>query len=163
MTWGVSHIPIRLRGLLYTNYFLVTWDWRHYVFATLLALLSVFIASYVPGRRAAELPPVVTIRGSRCTRKFASVARASNATLAKRKNAYTLYAVYLWRLRPGVSTAWSARRAVAKVRCSIFSVCWIHLTPDVLRSKPKRYPTLATMSSPRSGTNSSASSFNSIS
>jgi lipoprotein-releasing system permease protein len=65
MTWGVSHIPIRLRGLLYTNYFLVTWDWRHYVFATLLALLAVFIASYVPARRAAELPPVVTIRGSR--------------------------------------------------------------------------------------------------
>lgn len=65
MTWGVSHIPIRLRGLLYTNYFLVTWDWRHYVFATLLALLAVFIASYVPARRAAELAPVVTIRGSR--------------------------------------------------------------------------------------------------
>ena len=65
MTWGVSHIPIRLRGLLYTNYFLVTWDWRHYVFATFLALLAVFIASYVPARRAAELPPVTTIRGSR--------------------------------------------------------------------------------------------------
>ena len=65
MTWGVSHIPIRLRGLLYTNYFLVTWDWRHYLFATFLALVAVFIASYVPARRAAELPPVVTIRGSR--------------------------------------------------------------------------------------------------
>jgi lipoprotein-releasing system permease protein len=65
MTWGVSHIPIHLRGLLYTNYFLVTWDWRHYVFATLLAILAVFIASYVPARRAAGLPPVVTIRGSR--------------------------------------------------------------------------------------------------
>src|SRR5947199_1503824 len=65
MTWGVSHIPIRLRGLLYTNYFLVTWDWRHYAFATLLALVAVFIASYVPARRAAELPPVATIRGSR--------------------------------------------------------------------------------------------------
>jgi lipoprotein-releasing system permease protein len=65
MTWGVSHIPIHLRGLLYTNYFLVTWDWRHYIFATLLAILAVFIASYVPARRAAELPPVVTIRGSR--------------------------------------------------------------------------------------------------
>jgi lipoprotein-releasing system permease protein len=65
MTWGVSHIPIHLRGLLYTNYFLVTWDWRHYAFATLLALLAVFIASYVPARRAAELPPVATIRGSR--------------------------------------------------------------------------------------------------
>jgi len=65
MTWGVSHIPIRLRGLLYTNYFLVTWDWRHYALATLLALVAVFIASYVPARRAAELAPVVTIRGSR--------------------------------------------------------------------------------------------------
>jgi lipoprotein-releasing system permease protein len=65
MTWGVSHIPIRLRGLLYTNYFLVTWDWHHYAFATLLALVAVFIASYVPARRAAELAPVVTIRGSR--------------------------------------------------------------------------------------------------
>jgi lipoprotein-releasing system permease protein len=65
MTWGVSHIPIRIRGLLYTDYFLVTWDWRHYVFATLLAIVAVFIASYVPARRAAGLPPVVTIRGSR--------------------------------------------------------------------------------------------------
>ena len=65
MTWGVSHIPIRLRGLLYTNHFLVTWEWRHYLFATLLAALAVFIASYVPARRAAELAPVVTIRGSR--------------------------------------------------------------------------------------------------
>ncbi len=64
MTWAVSHIPIHLRGLLYTNYFLVTWDWRHYVFATFLAILAVFIASYVPARRAAELPPVVTLRGS---------------------------------------------------------------------------------------------------
>ena len=64
MTWGVSHIPIRLRGLLYADHFLVTWDWRHYVFATLLAILAVFIASYVPARRAAELPPVVTLRGS---------------------------------------------------------------------------------------------------
>jgi lipoprotein-releasing system permease protein len=65
MTWGMSHIPIHLRGLLYTNHFVVTWEWQHYVFATLLALLAVFIASYVPARRAAELAPVVTIRGSR--------------------------------------------------------------------------------------------------
>ena len=65
MTWGVSHIPIRIRGLLYADHFLVTWDWRHYFWATLLAILAVFIASYVPARRAAELPPVATIRGSR--------------------------------------------------------------------------------------------------
>jgi lipoprotein-releasing system permease protein len=65
MTWGVSHIPIRIRGLLFADYFLVIWDWRHYVFATLLAILAVFIASYVPARRAAELAPVATIRGAR--------------------------------------------------------------------------------------------------
>jgi lipoprotein-releasing system permease protein len=64
VTWGISHIPIRIRGLLYANHFLVTWDWRHYLWATLLALVSVTLASYVPARRAAELPPVATLRGS---------------------------------------------------------------------------------------------------
>jgi len=64
MTWGISQIPIRIRGLIYTDHFLVTWDWRHYLWATLLAILAVFIASYVPARRAAQLPPVVTLRGS---------------------------------------------------------------------------------------------------
>jgi lipoprotein-releasing system permease protein len=64
LTWGVSNIPIRIRGLLYTNHFLVVWDWRHYMWATLLAIVAVTIASYVPARRAAELPPVATLRGS---------------------------------------------------------------------------------------------------
>ena len=64
MTWGISHIPIHIRGLIHADYFLVTWDWRHYLWATLLAILAVFIASYVPARRAAELPPVATLRGS---------------------------------------------------------------------------------------------------
>jgi lipoprotein-releasing system permease protein len=64
LSWGISKIPIRLRGLLSTDYFVVAWDWRHYVWAILLAMISVFIASYVPARRAAELPPVVTLRGS---------------------------------------------------------------------------------------------------
>jgi lipoprotein-releasing system permease protein len=64
MTWGVSHIPIRVRGLLYANHFLVAWNWHHYAAATLLAIVAVFIASYVPARRAAELPPVATLRGS---------------------------------------------------------------------------------------------------
>jgi lipoprotein-releasing system permease protein len=63
-TWGVSHIPIRVRGLIYANHFLVTWDWRHYVWATVLAIIAVFIASYVPARRAAQLAPVATLRGS---------------------------------------------------------------------------------------------------
>ena len=64
MTWGVSQIPIRIRGLMYADHFLVVWDWRHYVWATLLAIVAVFIASYVPARRAAQLPPVATLRGS---------------------------------------------------------------------------------------------------
>ena len=64
VTVGISHIPIRIRGLLYADHFLVAWDWRHYFWGTLLALLAVFIASYVPARRAAELPPVATLRGS---------------------------------------------------------------------------------------------------
>jgi lipoprotein-releasing system permease protein len=64
MTWGVSLIPIRIRGLLYANHFLVVWDWRHYAEAIVLAIIAVFIASYVPARRAAQLPPVATLRGS---------------------------------------------------------------------------------------------------
>src|SRR6266576_860539 len=64
LSWGVSKIPIRLRGLLSTDYFVVAWDWRHYVWAILLAMISVFIASYVPARRAAQLLPVTTLRGS---------------------------------------------------------------------------------------------------
>ncbi|HEY4282576.1 MAG TPA: ABC transporter permease [Chthoniobacterales bacterium] len=64
MTWGISRIPIRLRGLLSTDHFVVTWDWRHYAGAIILAAISVFVASYVPARRAAELPPVATLRGS---------------------------------------------------------------------------------------------------
>jgi lipoprotein-releasing system permease protein len=64
LSWGVSKIPIHLRGLLSTDYFVVAWDWRHYVWAVLLAMISVFIASYVPARRAAGLLPVTTLRGS---------------------------------------------------------------------------------------------------
>jgi lipoprotein-releasing system permease protein len=64
MTWGISKIPIRLRGLLSTDHFVVSWDWRHYAGAIVLAMISVFVASYVPARRAAQLPPVATLRGS---------------------------------------------------------------------------------------------------
>jgi lipoprotein-releasing system permease protein len=64
LTWGVSKIPIKVRGLLVADHFLVTWEWQHYFWATVLAVVAVFIASYVPARRAAHLPPVVTLRGS---------------------------------------------------------------------------------------------------
>jgi lipoprotein-releasing system permease protein len=64
LTLAVSHIPIRVRGLLVADHFLVAWDWHHYVWATILAIIAVFIASYVPARRAAQLPPVSTLRGA---------------------------------------------------------------------------------------------------
>jgi lipoprotein-releasing system permease protein len=64
LTWIVSKVPIHIRGLLYTNHFLVVWDWRHYFWATVLAGIAVFIASYVPAKRAALLQPVDTLRGS---------------------------------------------------------------------------------------------------
>jgi len=64
LTFAISKVPIHIRGLLYANHFLVVWDWRHYLWATLLAIISVFIASYVPAKRAAELAPVDTLRGS---------------------------------------------------------------------------------------------------
>jgi len=64
LTWAVSHIPIQVRGLIYANHFLVAWDWHHYFWATLLALVAVAISSYVPARRAGQLPPVATLRGS---------------------------------------------------------------------------------------------------
>jgi lipoprotein-releasing system permease protein len=64
LTWGVSKIPIRVRGILVADNFLVDWDWQHYFWATVLAIIAVFIASYVPARRAAHLPPVSTLRGS---------------------------------------------------------------------------------------------------
>ncbi len=63
-TYGISCIPIQIRGLIYANHFLVTWNWWHYLWATMLAIIAVFIASYVPARRAALLPPVETLRGS---------------------------------------------------------------------------------------------------
>ncbi len=64
LTLAVSKIPIRLRGLLTTDHFVVTWNWHHYFWAIVLATIAVFLASYVPARRAAGLPPVVTLRGS---------------------------------------------------------------------------------------------------
>jgi lipoprotein-releasing system permease protein len=64
LTLLVSHIPIRVRGLIYANHFLVTWDWRHYLWAIVLAIIAVAIASYVPARRAGLLSPVATLRGT---------------------------------------------------------------------------------------------------
>src|SRR5437867_2080643 len=41
MTWGVSHIPIRIRGLLFGDHFLVTLEWLTLFLGTLLVTFAV--------------------------------------------------------------------------------------------------------------------------
>jgi lipoprotein-releasing system permease protein len=64
LTWGVSQIPVDIRGLLSTKRFLVHWSVTDYLVATLMAFVAVFLASYFPSRRAARLAPVAILRGS---------------------------------------------------------------------------------------------------
>jgi len=64
MVIGVSHIPLRVRGLLYADHFPVASTWHHYLWAILLAIIAVAIASYVPAHRAGLLSPVSTLRGT---------------------------------------------------------------------------------------------------
>jgi lipoprotein-releasing system permease protein len=61
---GVSRIPLRVRGILYADYFPVASDWHHYLWAVVLAVITVAIASWVPAHRAGLLPPVDILRGS---------------------------------------------------------------------------------------------------
>jgi lipoprotein-releasing system permease protein len=63
-TYLVSLIPIKVTGFFYTDRFLVAWSWQHYLGATLIAFVAVLGASFLPARRAANLPPVATLRGS---------------------------------------------------------------------------------------------------
>ena len=64
LTFIISKIPVNFRGILRTDYFLVDWSVIHYVIAAVLAAIAVFIASYVPARRASRLEPVETLRGT---------------------------------------------------------------------------------------------------
>ncbi len=64
MTYVISLIPIKLRGPFASDQFLVAWNGQHYIYATLIAFVAVLTASYFPARRAANLAPVATLRGS---------------------------------------------------------------------------------------------------
>lgn len=63
-TFVISRIPVHFRGILRTDYFIVDWSPVHYVLAAALAAVAVFVASYVPARRAAKLEPIETLRGT---------------------------------------------------------------------------------------------------
>lgn len=64
MTFAVSMIPLKVRGIIYADHFIVNWNIMHYVYATVIAFIAVLIASYFPARRASKLPPVEILRGS---------------------------------------------------------------------------------------------------
>lgn len=64
VTYGVSKLPIRIRGIFSTDSFVVAWSIWHYVAATVTATVVVMTASVVPARRAARLEPGDIIRGT---------------------------------------------------------------------------------------------------
>lgn len=64
VTWLISKMPIRIRGIFSTDSFVVNWDINHYYAAALVAAVVVMVSSYFPARRAAKLEPGAIIRGS---------------------------------------------------------------------------------------------------
>lgn len=64
ITYAVSNVPIRIRGIFATDTFIVSWSIWHYVAAVITAVIMVMIASLVPARRAAQLEPGDVIRGT---------------------------------------------------------------------------------------------------
>ncbi len=64
LTWTVTHIPIKIRGIFKADHFIVVYSFKHYLQAAFLALLSVLVASWIPARRAARMEPVQILRGT---------------------------------------------------------------------------------------------------
>jgi lipoprotein-releasing system permease protein len=64
VTYGVSRLPIRIRGIFSTDSFVVAWSIWHYLAATVTALVVVMTAAVIPARRAARLEPGDIIRGT---------------------------------------------------------------------------------------------------
>jgi lipoprotein-releasing system permease protein len=63
-TYGVSKLPIRIRGIFSTDSFVVSWSLSHYVAAVVIASVIVMAASLIPALRAARLEPGDVIRGT---------------------------------------------------------------------------------------------------
>ncbi|GAB1489340.1 ABC transporter permease [Opitutaceae bacterium] len=64
VTYAISQVPIRIRGIFATDRFIVAWSVWHYVSAVSTAIVMVMVASLVPARRAAKLEPGDVIRGT---------------------------------------------------------------------------------------------------
>ncbi|MBC2604480.1 ABC transporter permease [Pelagicoccus albus] len=64
VTYGVSHLPLRVRGIFSTDSYVVEWSAFHYLWAAITASFIVMFASFAPARRAAKLVPGDVIRGT---------------------------------------------------------------------------------------------------
>ncbi len=64
VTWGVSKMPLELRGIIVTETYQVDWSGWHYVYAIGTAVVMVMLASIIPARRAARLEPGDIVRGT---------------------------------------------------------------------------------------------------
>ncbi|MBK1878046.1 ABC transporter permease [Pelagicoccus mobilis] len=64
VTWGVSNLPLRVRGIFSTDSYVVEWSAMHYFWAAVTAVIIVMVASLAPARRAARLVPGDVIRGT---------------------------------------------------------------------------------------------------
>ncbi|MGE9297108.1 MAG: ABC transporter permease [Puniceicoccales bacterium] len=64
VTFAISKLPIKIRGIFTADSFIVNWDFNHYIWAAIVAGITVMIASYIPARRAAGLEPGTIIRGT---------------------------------------------------------------------------------------------------
>jgi len=64
VTYGVSNLPLRVRGIFSTDSYVVEWSVMHYIWAALTAVVIVLFASLAPARRAARLIPGDVIRGT---------------------------------------------------------------------------------------------------
>jgi lipoprotein-releasing system permease protein len=64
LTFGIERLPIRIRGIFSTDHFVVLWSAWHYILAVVVSTVVVFIASWMPARRAARIEPGEIIRGA---------------------------------------------------------------------------------------------------
>ena len=61
-TYGISKIPLRIRGVFTADNFVVNWDVSHYLWAIIIATIFVSVASWIPARRASRVEPAKIIR-----------------------------------------------------------------------------------------------------
>ena len=63
-TWGVTLIPLRIRGIFAADHYIVAWSFSHYALAAVIAFVVTLAGSWIPARRASQTEPAIVIRGN---------------------------------------------------------------------------------------------------